>query len=298
MLRKIEKNTSLAIGLRLFVVVLLFAIIILSGYLVFSHSYYSQYTRLDSVEVPFSQNVKKVSLFQSWAPFSYSVSATTTVPIWYYHHIRHYNNPADATGQALSVTPETFREQLRWMAENNYITITPEQLLQLFNGHLILPIGKKPAMITFDDGYDNMLTEVYPILKEFNFTGLFFVCPGLWNNPGYLTPAQIKFLDQNGMSFGGHTMAHVDLKASDQATQFREMKGSKDELEILLGHPIISMAYPYGMFSTKTKDIAQTAGFTISMSTLPGFADSKEDWMQLTRVRMYESKDFRRVLPL
>mgnify|MGYP001595320194 CR=1 FL=1 len=297
MFRHLEKNTSLATGLRLIVVVLLFTAISLVGYLVFSNSYHNKYTKLKSRELSVVQTTKKVSAFEAWAPFSYSVSPTTTVPIWYYHHIRYYNNPADANGQALSVSPETFREQLHWMFENNYTTITPEQLLQLFNGHLILPIGKKPAMITFDDGYDNMLTEAYPILKEFNFTGLFFVCPGLLNNPGYLTSEQIKFLDKNGMSFGGHTMTHVDLKASDQATQFREMKESKDELEILLGHSIISMAYPYGMFDTKTKGITRKAGYTISMSTLPGFADSKEDWMQLTRVRMYESKDFRRVLP-
>lgn len=298
MFRKIEQNTSGAMWLRLSVVSLLFLLIALFSCLVFVYpnpNIHNTKTGFRNFSNKSFFDYKKAS--DSPSLYIYSPSATTSVPIWYYHHIRNYNNPADPTGQALSVTPEKFREQLRWMFENNYVTVTPEQLLQLFNGHLQLPVGKKPAMITFDDGYDNMLTEAFPILKEFNFSGLFFVCPGLWGKPGYLTSEQIKFMDKNGMTFGGHTMTHVDLKASDTTTQLREIKGSKDELEILLGHSIISMAYPYGMFNKQVEKIARQVGYTISMSTLPGFTNRHEDWLALTRVRMYESKDLKRLLP-
>lgn len=297
MFSKLEHNTPVALGLRLVVVILLFVVVVLSSYLVFTRSYHYQYAGLETKEFPISFPVKIDQPSVSLAPLTYTPVATTSMPILYYHHIRHYNNPSDKTGEALSVTPEKFREQMRWLFDRHYVTITPEQLLQLFNGHLILPLGKKPAMVSFDDGYDNMLTEAYPILKEFNFTGLFFVCPGLLNKPGYLTTQQVKFLDKNGMSFGGHTMTHVDLKQADDATRLREIKGSKDELETLLGHAVISMAYPFGMFNDKTEGITRKVGYTISMSTLPGLTNNHEDWLALTRVRMYQSKDLSKVLP-
>lgn len=304
MFHKIECNTSVAAGLRFSVVVLLFTMVALASYLVFSKSYHYQYAGLEKQNFPIvfptqinqSSNVEMVAV--PLASLTYVVAPTTSVPIWYYHHIRYYKNATDPNGEALSVTPQKFREQMKWLFEHHFVTITPEQLLQLFNGHLTLPLGKKPAMVTFDDGYDDMLTEAYPILKEFNFFGLFFVCPGLLNNSGYLTREQVKFLDKNGMSIGGHTMMHVDLKKSDPATQFREIKGSKDELELLLGHQVISMAYPFGMFNRRVENVVHEAGFTIGMSTMPGFAGSREDWLSLTRVRMYETKDLNgKVLP-
>ncbi len=99
-----------------------------------------------------------------------SASPVGIVPVLCYHHIRHYYNPFDPTGQMLSVAPDKFQEQMQWLYDHNFQTITPGQLTEVLNGQLVM--DKKPIIITFDDGYENASEEIYPILKHYDFTGV------------------------------------------------------------------------------------------------------------------------------
>ena len=70
------------------------------------------------------------------------------------------------------ITAEAFRSQLR-LLKSKYNVITPEQFRLWCNAEAQLPPGS--VLLTCDDGLLNTLTDMLPIIREFNLPFLFFV---------------------------------------------------------------------------------------------------------------------------
>src|SRR5581483_3240766 len=85
------------------------------------------------------------------------------VPILMYHYIRVNPNPADRLGFDLSVTPEDFNSQMDWLAGHGYHPIDFNDLRAYFAGQRPLP--ERPVIVTLDDGYRDLYTTAYPILR-------------------------------------------------------------------------------------------------------------------------------------
>ncbi|EBA4960261.1 carbohydrate transporter [Salmonella enterica] len=91
------------------------------------------------------------------------------LPVLMYHHVSRCPG-------LVTLSPETFREQMKWLAENNWKTVTSDDMEFFYQGG---KLPRKSVMLTFDDGYlDNWLC-VYPVLKEFNLRAHIFLVTGL-----------------------------------------------------------------------------------------------------------------------
>lgn len=67
----------------------------------------------------------------------------------------------------MAVTTRALTEHFRWLREHGYQPISIDQLEAASNGGTPLP--DKPVMLTFDDGLISTYTEVFPLLKLFNY---------------------------------------------------------------------------------------------------------------------------------
>ena len=65
------------------------------------------------------------------------------------------------------VLAEEFAGQMRMLARAGYTPITFEALAAARAGTVCLP--PKPVVLTFDDGYTNLKTNVHPLLRELGF---------------------------------------------------------------------------------------------------------------------------------
>jgi peptidoglycan/xylan/chitin deacetylase (PgdA/CDA1 family) len=63
-----------------------------------------------------------------------------------------------------------------------------------------------------------------------------------------MTHDQVLEMDAIGVAVGAHSRTHVDLRGWDRTQLGREVRGSKEGLEDLLGKPVTSSAYPTGLF--------------------------------------------------
>lgn len=81
-----------------------------------------------------------------------------------YHRIAH---PSGGDSQLLYVTPENFREHLKYLSEN-FIPTSVSELLSA-------PRDCRQVAITFDDGYRDNFVNAAPILEEYNFPAEFFI---------------------------------------------------------------------------------------------------------------------------
>jgi peptidoglycan/xylan/chitin deacetylase (PgdA/CDA1 family) len=187
------------------------------------------------------------------------------VPVLMYHYIRVNPNPYDRLGYNLSVTPADFATQMDWLARNGYHPITFAELHGYLNGQKGLP--SRPVILTFDDGYADFYTTALPVLRAHDFNAVAYVVSGFVGRPGYMTAAQVVEADRSGIEIGAHTVDHADLaKQSPDGLRY-QLTVSKNSLEQLLGHPVLSLCYPSGKFNSTVAAAAENAGYRDATTT-------------------------------
>ena len=55
---------------------------------------------------------------------------------------------------------------------------------------------KKPVILTFDDGYDDNYTELFPLLQKYNAKATIFVIPKAIGTPHKMTAEQVQELSR------------------------------------------------------------------------------------------------------
>ena len=84
-----------------------------------------------------------------------------------------------------------------------------------------------------------------------------------------MTAEQIRYWDGQGIEFGAHSRTHAHLSKLSAAELSAEVVGSKDDLSALLGHPIVSFAYPYGDYNDAVRDLVRDE-FDLAFSVQEG----------------------------
>ena len=197
----------------------------------------------------------------------------TTQPIvLMYHGIVAPQTPPPGereTGADLyDVSAENFRAQLNWLKEHFCRSVTIHKNLDAFS--------TKEILLTFDDGEMNNYTVALPLLKEFGFTGHFFLIAKRVGKKGYLGWEQIRQLNAEGMIIGSHGFSHEILTNLLDTQIQEELSASKKHLERNLGVPVESISIPRGFCNEKIMRMASDAGYRyIFVSEKPAGLETK-----------------------
>jgi peptidoglycan/xylan/chitin deacetylase (PgdA/CDA1 family) len=206
------------------------------------------------------------------------------VPILVYHYIRINPVATDRVGFNLSVTPANFSAQMDYLKKVGVHTITPAQLMTALDTGAALP--SHPVILTFDDGHDDFATVAEPILHTHGFVAVDYVVSGFLGRSTYMTAAQVVAMDRAGMVIGCHTVDHFALAHLSPALQRYEITRSQQQLETLLGHPVLDFAYPYGSFSATTIAILAKAGFRDAVTTVSGDTQWQDSPFTVERIHV------------
>ena len=174
-------------------------------------------------------------------------TANVKVPILMYHAVSD-----DLWGYwDLFVSPHDLEAQLQYLADNGYETIWFEDLSHLED-------YEKPVILTFDDGYDDNYTELFPLLQQYQAKATIFVIARDIGGSHKLDAAQIQELAASGLvSIQSHTYSHGNLSLMDEPTLEREMALSQSELAALTGQVPYVVCYPEGNYSELTIEVAR-----------------------------------------
>ena len=165
-------------------------------------------------------------------------------PILEYHMVTENPHP-DA--KPYVVPPEDFAEQLDYLAEEGYTTITPQDYARARKGKQQLP--EKPIILTFDDGYEDNWRVVLPMLEERRMRAVFYMVTNSIGQPGYLTWDNLFDMERRGMEIGSHTANHLPLTTLSPEKQREELRLSKLMLEWKGMKTIYSFSYPNGSYN-------------------------------------------------
>ena len=74
----------------------------------------------------------------------------------------------------LLVAPDRLESHVRYLQRRGYRFLTAEELLELGRP------SARTAVLTFDDGFRNWLSEAVPLLNRLGVRATFYICPGMF----------------------------------------------------------------------------------------------------------------------
>lgn len=215
----------------------------------------------------------------------YTFGNQIKVPMLLYHYVGNNPNPADKRRDDLSVTPDKFEEQMKYLVDNGYHTTSLDTLYAALKKQISLP--DKSVILTFDDGYVDFYYNAYPILKKYNLSATVFIPTGLMGGGAYLTWLQIQEMHSSGrITFGSHLVHHYHLPSLSRDAALFELKESKRVLQNQLGVPINFLAYPYGSTNTNIIELVKEAGYVGAVGTWAGKIQSEGTIFDMPRLRV------------
>lgn len=211
------------------------------------------------------------------------ISTGPKILVLNYHQIGNNFTP-------LCVPTQVFDEQMAYLKDNGYVTITPEELYGGIKGTLVLP--ERPVLITFDDGYVDNYTNAMPVIKKYGMHATVFIIPGFTNvQQNYLTWEQIKEMEKSGFNFQSHTLNHRALEELPDDEIRAELLNSKIMIEKNLGHEINFLAYPTGTYNLHIAGIAKDVGYKGAYTIKYGGVDKGSNIYAIERVPIFQTEN-------
>jgi peptidoglycan/xylan/chitin deacetylase (PgdA/CDA1 family) len=206
-----------------------------------------------------------------------------------YHRIDYVTSSTPAPTKALTVSPEDFRRQMRWLKLHGYHTITQRSLFNalMCGSHL----RRKPIVITFDDGYRDVYRYASPVIERFGMHAISYLITERisGDDRSFLSWKQVRRFEGRGVEIGSHTVSHAALTSLSNAGAMDELVKSRKKLERKLDHRVPWLAYPYGDYDGRIEALAKKAGYKLAVTTDWGSLQSASRPFALKRLRVLDT---------
>lgn len=189
-----------------------------------------------------------------------------------------------------SIKKDVFAWQMNYLKQHGYKPIFLSEAVG------VLERGQwsvKNIVITFDDGYKDIYTNAFPVLKELGFKATVFVVTDgigsrLNNSASYpletLNLEELKNLDQNGlMEIEPHTKTHPKLTQIPLSEAKEEILGSKLALEKIFSKTCQIFSYPKGRYNQEVIKLVKELGFKAGVTVEEGTNKPGADLYKLKR---------------
>lgn len=218
-----------------------------------------------------------------------SKSATHTVHVLLYHSISESTYPH-------AMPPARFGRQMKHVSKN-FDTLSLSEFIAYMRGELQL--NRDAVLLTFDDGYEDNLTNALPVLKKYNIPAVLFLVTNSVgkrevNRRGYefqfLHWDQCRGLLKSGLfSIQSHSHTHPVLSNLAEDAIREEFQISNENIQSKLGYAPTVCAYPKEAYDERVKKIASGA-YQYAFGSRGCIGDpSTTDRMALPRILMWQN---------
>jgi glycosyltransferase involved in cell wall biosynthesis/peptidoglycan/xylan/chitin deacetylase (PgdA/CDA1 family) len=187
-----------------------------------------------------------------------------------------------------NVTPERFRRQLAGLLSRGWRPWSLRRVVACRRAGE--PVPARTFVVTFDDGYDNVYHNAWPILKELSVPATVFLTTAYldgdrpfafdnWPAAGFgrvpatawrpLSTAHCAEMIAGGLiEVGSHTHTHADLRSRPEMFR-RDLARSLELLRSRFGLADAAFAFPFGHAGPELAAVVRESGATCGLTAEP-----------------------------
>lgn len=203
-------------------------------------------------------------------------------------------NYEDVLPPPLFATVEAFKEQMAYLQQKGYHTLTLDEIKRHYDEGYPLP--ERSVLLTFDDCFQSLKTYAYPILKENGLHAVAFVVSGwLHAEPKAFDPLKSACLAADELDdisdvfeFANHTH-HFHQRTGPDASSLTLKTDEEFRLDLVECNKLRQLnnrdvfAYPFGLYESRNVEVLKQSGFKLAFTTEQGLNDSSTDPLRLKR---------------
>jgi peptidoglycan/xylan/chitin deacetylase (PgdA/CDA1 family) len=194
-----------------------------------------------------------------------------------------YHNIEDKSSmKALTISVEQFEREMQGIKDAGFTVIPMQDFIAWRRNEKNIP--HKSCLITIDDGWISSYTNAWPILKRFNYPFTLFIYVNYVGTGGKsMSWEQLGEMRDAGVDIQCHTYSHANLKNPTLAHSLdarnmalvkadiaslgmdgwmrKEIIESKKVIEQRLGIKVNALAYPFGVYNEKARQLVKEGGY-------------------------------------
>ncbi len=185
----------------------------------------------------------------------------TNIAVLNYHF---FYGDGESCGSGICLEVNKFREQLQFLKDNQYKTLTMEEYRAWMYGEIELPA--RSVLLTIDDGAmgtgKHNGNKLIPLLEEFDMHATLFLISGWWAKSNYLS----DHLDIESHTYDMHT----ERVCSNQTRGAQMLCSSKEQVMEDLRKSIdiigssIAFCFPFYAYNSSAIQSVKEAGFKLA----------------------------------
>jgi peptidoglycan/xylan/chitin deacetylase (PgdA/CDA1 family) len=218
-----------------------------------------------------------------------------------YHHISDEPEPGFSEYFRLNTSPTVFKEHMEFLHSNGYKVVGLLEGLRLLQTNAVTA---KHVVITFDDGFQSIYTNAFPVLRVRQWPATVFLPTRYINDKRAtfrsipcLSWSEIKEMQDKNIEFGSHTHTHPKLEHCSWLDVENELAISKNIIENKLGKRVATFAYPYAFPEINASFISQLDAklkrldYECCVTTRIGRSRRMDSRFQLKRIPLNDCDD-------
>ena len=210
----------------------------------------------------------------------------TSVPVMNYHFF--YKDASDKCNENLCLRVDRFREQLEYLRDNGFYTLTIQEFVSWMYGEIELP--EKSILLTIDDGGKGTSKDsgnyLISTLEEYKLHGTLFLITGWWPISNYAS----DYLDVQSHT---HELHYENIKGCSHRSKvncipYEDLVNDlKSSLEVVKDNS--SFCFPFYDYTESSIKAVKEVGFKTAF--VGGFrkATRSDDKYKIPRFVVYDS---------
>lgn len=237
------------------------------------------------------------TIFQLSAAYLQKFSPLAGIPVLMYHSV-------SAEPSTLSLAPDQFEEQLKFLKSSGYQSLTPEGL----SAHLSKrQLPQKKVVLTFDDGFKDNFDNALPLLKKYGFNAIFFINTKYLGQPAsaicsdpvdqqraLMTGEHLVKMAKDGFVVANHFYSHTPLIQLSPDQIKDEYRRNFDALQAILGSldSLSIVAYPKNKTNSSIIELLPQLGIQLAFGGGNRMLSLKANRFNLPRIDVLQLKSF------
>lgn len=201
------------------------------------------------------------------------------------YHFFYDPNIGESCNENICLQTDRFKEQLKYLNDNGYKTLTMNEFIRWMYGEIELP--NKSVLITIDDGAMGTSTingnKLIPIIEEYNINATLFLVTEWWNKSNY----QSSRLDVESHGNDIHktgTCGQANIHCLSQQDLLNDLKTSINKLGTSQ-----AFCYPFYALSASSVEVVKQAGFKVAFGGGNYKATRNSNKYNIPRYPIYKS---------